>query len=606
MKDLIIGQKTKAAQGIQDICAEMSRRLASDTANVCPVEYMTAVLRMFQARSCGKCVPCRVGLGTLADLLDNVLNHKAEPDVLNQIEHTCNTIAASSDCAIGSEAAKMLQVMLPAFREDFISHITYGRCTAQFTPIPCVNGCPAHVNIPGYIALIKNNRFADAVRLIRKDNPFPSACAMICEHPCEHVCRRNNVDAAINIRGLKRFAIEHAGIVPSPKPLSPTGKRAAVVGAGPSGLTAAYFLALMGHAVTVYEKQEQAGGMLRYGIPRYRLPDAYLDRDIDAILSAGVTLKTGIEIGDSLPIRQLQKEYDCVYISIGAHTDKKLGIPNEDCPGVISAVNMLRRVGEGESFDFSGKQVVIIGGGNVAMDATRTARRLGASSVTCVYRRRLKDMTALFEEIEGAAEENCTIMQLMAPVRVETDEQGHASGLWVQPQIIGEVAHGRPAPQKADLPEVLIPADLIIVAIGQDIVSSHFANAGLPVKRARFEADAACRIPGEPGLFVGGDCQYGPATAIRAIESGKVAAVQMDHYLGFDTQLELDVEIPPASVWISEPSGRQNTTEVPAQIRQNNFDAIEEGMTPEAALKECSRCLRCDHFGNGGFKNGRN
>ena len=605
MRPLEIKKTSKAEREVQTICAEMSQKLASDAGNMCPVEFTATLLRLFQSRSCGKCVPCRIGLGELADLLEEVLDQKGSRETLEEIERLSRTVALSSDCAIGQEAARVLQTMLPAFKADFLSHLEKGRCTVQSKSVPCVEGCPAHVDIPGYIALTKAGRFADAVRQIRKDNPFPSACALICEHPCEARCRRNTVDDAVNIRGLKRCAVDNAGVVPAPACLPATGKRVAVVGAGPSGLTAAYYLSLMGHKVDVFERRRRLGGMLRYVIPCYRLPDAYLDRDIEAILSTGVTVHTEVSVGTELPIQKLREDYDSVYIAIGAHTDKKLGIPNENARGVMSAVELLRHIGEGGSFDFTGKNVIVVGGGNVAMDATRTSMRLGAASVKCVYRRRVADMTALPEEVEGAMAEGCEILPLMAPVRVEADENENATGLWVQPQIIGQVQRGRPAPRKADRPEQLLSADIIIVAIGQDIETEPFRAAGIPVERSWFQADSACQVPGEAGLFVGGDCQSGPATVIRAIEAGKTAAANIDRYLGFDTQLELGVDIPAASIWISGPCGRINMTEESPLTRKDHFGLMEHGMTREEAMQECSRCLRCDHYGKGAFRQGR-
>jgi len=605
LRHLTIRSASRAERELQSVSAELSRRLSSDTGHVCPVEFTAALLRLFQSRSCGKCVPCRIGLGELADQLDLVLDGRGQRDTLALVERLARTIGLAADCAIGQEAARQLQVMLPAFRADFLSHLEKNRCAAETVSVPCVTGCPAHVDIPGYIALTREGRYADAVRQIRKDNPFPSTCALICEHPCEAVCRRNNVDDAVNIRGLKRYAVEKAGVVPAPARLPDTGKKIAVIGAGPSGLTAAYYLSLMGHQVEVFERRRRTGGMLRYGIPSYRLPDEWLDRDIDAILSTGVTLHTEVSVGDDLPIADLRRDFDAVYIAIGAHTDKKLGIPGEDARGVMSAVEFLRHMGEGGTFDFTGKNVLIVGGGNVAMDATRTSMRLGAASVKCLYRRRIEDMTALPEEVEGAVAEGCEVLPLLAPVRVETDAEDSVVGLWMQPQIIGAVQRGRPAPRKADKPEELFRADIIIVAIGQDIEVEPFRAAGIPVERAWFRADGATKVPGEAGLFVGGDCESGPATVIRAIEAGKVAAANIDRELGFDHQLELGVEIPAASVWISGPCGRVNTTEESALIRKDNFCLMERNMSHEEAMQECSRCLRCDHYGKGGFRGGR-
>ena len=279
--------------------------------------------------------------------------------------------------------------------------------------------CPAGVDIPGYIALVRAGRYNDAVRLIRKDNPFPTVCGYVCEHPCEARCRRSMVDDAVNICGIKRFACDHATDT-TPPPCAPsTGKRIAVIGGGPGGLSAAYFLSLMGHKVVVYDQRPQLGGMLRYGIPDYRLPQEKLDADIEFILSTGIEVHTDTSIGRDIEFSDIENQYDAVYISIGAHNDKKIGIDGENSIGVHAAVQLLRDIGEGRAPDFHGKRVCVIGGGNVSMDATRTALRLGAASVTCVYRRRISDMTALNEEIEDAQAEGCQILQLQAPDHIE-------------------------------------------------------------------------------------------------------------------------------------------------------------------------------------------
>ena len=255
----------------------------------------------------------------------------------------------------------------------------------------------------------------------------------------------------------------------------PKQKVVAIIGGGPGGLSAAYYLALMGHKVTVYEKKKQLGGMMRYGIPSYRLPRQRLDNDINAILSLGIEVHTQVNVGSDITFDQLKKQYDCLYLSIGAHTDKKTGIPGEDSRGVISAVELLRRIGDDDMPDFTGQNVVVIGGGNVAMDVTRSAIRLGAANVTCVYRRRQADMTAQQEEIEGAIAEGAEVLTLQAPVRIEADETGQAVALWAQPQMIGAMdSNGRPRPATAAVEPRRISADSIIVAIGQGIESLGF------------------------------------------------------------------------------------------------------------------------------------
>ena len=451
MSRLDIKNPSRSQTVLENLYRDVERHIEASPPGLCPVDMSHAFLQMCHAQSCGKCVPCRVGLGQLSKLIEQVLDGKATLATLDIIEKTARTIVNTADCAIGRDAARLVLDGLAGFRDDYEEHILHNRCLAGLQmPVPCVALCPAGVDVPGYMALVGEGRLADAVRLIRKDNPMPVACAYICEHPCEARCRRSMIDDPLNMRGLKRYAVDHAGVVPNPANAPATGKKVAIIGGGPSGLSCAYYLALMGHSVTIYEEKSKLGGMLRYGIPAYRFPRHMLDGEIDSILSTGIEVHTGVSVGKDISFEQLQKDYDCLYIAIGAHQDKKTGIPGEDSKNVMSAVEMLRTIGDDVMPDFTGKQVVVIGGGNVAMDVTRSAIRLGADKVTCVYRRRIADMTALPDEISGALAEGAEIMDLAAPVRIEADENGVARALWVQPQIIGEVDKaGRPRPNKA-------------------------------------------------------------------------------------------------------------------------------------------------------------
>ena len=311
-------------------------------------------------------------------------------------------------------------------------------------------------------------------------------------------------------------------------------------------------------------------------------------------------------MGKDLWIEDLEKQYDCVYIAIGAHQDKKTGIPGEDSKNVMSAVEMLRAIGDDNLPDFTGKKVVVIGGGNVAMDVTRSSIRLGAEKVTCVYRRRVEDMTALPDEVQGAMAEGAEILSLAAPVRIEADEDGVARALYVQPQIIGEADKaGRPRPGRANLPELRLEADIIVVAIGQGVEIQGFEEAGVPIKRGAFVAGLSGQVGSMDDLFAGGDCVTGPATAIRAIAAGKVAAAHIDEHLGFHHEIRVDIDIPTPKLNNRAPHGRINTTEREACLRKCDFEDIECGLTEEGAVTEASRCLRCDHFGFGIFKGGR-
>ena len=607
MSRLKIATKNVAGQTVERLYKDLERRIVASPPGICPVDLALNFLRLCHPQTCGKCVPCRVGLGQLADYLNQVLEGEATMETLGEIERLAKVISNSADCAIGYEAANMVLRGLEGFRDDYVAHIKNGKCTNHITQaIPCVALCPAGVDIPGYIALVNEGRYADAVRLIRKDNPFPTACALICEHPCEARCRRSMFDTAVNIRGLKRFAVDNAGVVPAPPCAAATGKRVAIVGGGPSGLSAAYFLSLMGHKCVVYEMKSKLGGMLRYGIPNYRFPRERLQEDIDCVLSTGVEVKYNTKIGENFSIKDLRDQYDAVYIAIGAHNDKKIGIEGEDSNNVMSAVELLDNIGNDNVPDFTGKTVAVVGGGNVAMDCVRSAVRLGAKRAIIAYRRRKEDMTALPEEVEGALEEGCELMELSSPVRIEADENGNAVALWVKPQIIGRMDEwGRARPSDSSKPEVRVACDIVIVAIGQGIESRHFEEAGMPVKRGNITAMDDGEIINIPGVFAGGDCVTGPATVIRAIAAGKVAAANIDEYLGYNHLISVDIDIPAASHADKPACGRVNLTNVPADERKCNFDHIECGMTLEEAEQESSRCLRCDHFGYGNFKGGR-
>ena len=606
MSRLEIDSTSRADIVIEGLYKDLERRIESSPPGLCPVDMARAFLELCHAQTCGKCVPCRIGLGQLNHLIKDVLDGKATMETLEVMEETAVSIMESADCAIGYEAAHMVYKGLIGYRDDYIEHIERGRCTCTYSqPVPCVSLCPAHVDIPGYVALVGEGRYADAIRLIRKDNPFPTTCGFICEHPCEARCRRNMIDDAVNIRGLKRVAADFAGEVDPPACGKSTGKRVAVLGGGPGGLSAAYYLQLMGHQTTVYEMLPKLGGMLRYGIPNYRLPKDRLEDDVNAILKTGVEVKHGLKIGPDITIQQLQKEYDAVLITIGASTDKKLGLEGEDAEGIFSAVQFLRNVGKNIIMDLTGKEVAVIGGGNVTMDAVRTAKRLGAKKVSVVYRRRVADMTALPSEIEGAIAEGVEVQTLKAPASLDIDENNHVKGIYVTPQMVSAIKDGRASIKPTGEENVYIPCDILVVAIGQNIETKHFEDAGIPVNRGKIVTKSNGSIENLPGVFAGGDCASGPASVIKAIAAAKVAAANIDEYLGYHHEISCDVEIPEPRIDDRTPCGRVNLTEREASERVKDWDGCENCMTEKEANQEAGRCLRCDHFGYGIFKGGR-
>ena len=606
MSRLEVKTPDRAQAVVEQMYRNMERRIAASPPGLCPVDMALNSLDLCRAQTCGKCVPCRIGLTQLSDMLSEILDGHSDLRMLRHLEETAQVIVDTADCAIGIDAANLILTSVRGFREDFEEHILHHRCLGTLrNPVPCVAMCPAGVDIPGYIALVKAGRFADAVRLIRKDNPFPTACAYICEHPCESRCRRNMVDDAINIRGLKRAAVDRAGEVPQPAPAPSTGKRVAVVGGGPSGLSAAYYLSLMGHKVTVYEKRRQLGGMMRYGIPAYRFPRERLDEDIRAILGVGnINVHLESPVGTD-EMKALSQTCDAVFVAIGAHAAKKLRLPGIDAKGVISAVDMLRSIGDGVYPDYRGKKIAVIGGGNVAMDCVRTAVRAGAAEVNLVYRRRIEDMTALKEEIESAVAEGVGMLPLQAPVSIEVDASGACTALMMQPQMISAYSRGRPGVVNAQKPVERLEADLIVAAVGQDVVSSPFEAFGMKTHWGAFTTDEFLAAEGFSNVFVGGDCQSGPTTVIKAVGAGKVAARNIDEMLGFHHYLDCGVAAPPPRMNDRTPKGRVNLIERPVKFRKRDFNEVEIGMSSEEVQQECGRCLRCDCFGAGASCGGR-
>ena len=575
---------------------------------ICPLTVQLSMLMASKNQTCGKCVPCRDGLPQLQTLLASVLHGTATMETLDEIRSLATLIYETADCAIGYEAAAEVLQSLDSFKLEYESHVLNHECPSdRGQKVPCVNLCPAHVNIPAYIALIGEEDYAGAINVIREDNPFPTACAMICEHPCEERCRRNLIDDSINIRGLKKYAVDQiaADTVAVPAANKSTGKKIAVIGGGPAGLTAAYFLGLMGHKVVVYERHKELGGMLRYGIPNYRFPKDRLDEDIRAILKAGdIEVKYNTHIDTKAKINKIHKEYDAMFVAIGAQAGKKLKLEGMDAGNVESAVEMLDRVGNGIKPDYTGKSVIVIGGGNVAMDAARTALRCNAKDVCIVYRRRQDDMTALDSEIESAVTEGIELVTLRSPVEILKDDEGNCKALKVQPQMISAYRRGRPSPVDSNEDPEIFPCEEILIAVGQDIVSEPFEEFGMEAKWGVFKSGLDTEVKNMDGVFTGGDCATGPSTAIRAIAAGKVAAHNIDEYLGYHHKLTCDTKIPAPKENNREQTGRANITERPAYIRKHDFEHVENKYTYEEAMQEAGRCLRCDHFGCGVLKGG--
>lgn len=578
---------------------------------MCPLVMYRTILQMSINQSCGKCIPCRDGLVEAERYLKRIIEGDAKIEDLDELKTLCEMISETADCAVGVVAANTVLDSLKDFSDEYESHIRNQRCIENVNQtVPCITLCPAHVDVPGYVALIKEGDYAGAINMIRDRNPFPTACAMVCEHPCEKKCRRTIIDHPINIRGLKKFAVDSitADKVATPKPNVSTGKKIAVVGAGPSGLTAAYFLALMGHKVEVFDEHEKLGGMLRYGIPEYRLPKARLDEDINAILKAGdIEVHTNTKIGRDVSVEELENGFDAIYLGLGAQLGNRMPVNNGDSENVVPAADFLQAVARGEAPDLKGKKVALIGGGNVAMDAARTAVRLGAKTVN-VFTRKRDDYTALESEIESAMQEGIRFTTLLSFLHLEADKAnpGRISAVWLQPEIVGEydefgfvkTEHSTKYPYRA-------VCDYLIMGVGQRCDVKAFEEAGIPTNRGRILADTACVIEGREKFFSGGDCVTGPSTAINAIAAGQVAAHNIDEFLGYHHKIFCEAKAPDPMPNKCIPTGRAEIEERDPFERRNDFLHVETPMTVEEAEREAGRCLRCDYYGCGCMEGGR-
>ncbi len=451
---------------------------------------------------------------------------------------------------------------------------------------PCETACPAGIDVPRYVRQVRDGRFTDALETIRERIPFPLVCGYACFHPCEAKCGRTQFDGPVAIRRLKRVAAELSSEVRVPSALAPTGRRIAIIGSGPCGLTAAHYLALLGHAVTVFEAMQRTGGMLRYGIPAYRLPDDIVDADIRIIEATGVEIRTGQRVGSADGL--LDEGYDAVLLASGAWRALGLGLPGEDGASVLKGVEFLEAVNAGRPPEI-GTRVVVVGGGDTAIDAARVSRRLGAQVVQ-VYRRSRTDMPANTEDVEAAIAEGVQLEFLAAPVRIDSGSVHCARMAPGEPD-----ADGRRRPQRLPGTEFEIVADTVILAVGQ--------QASVPTTAAERASDGTIRARSEdlatsvPGVFAGGDAVTGPSSIIVAIAHGRIAASAIDRFLGGNGDLERFARSkPPVALLDAAPRGSalQIPRQLPIASRLAGFGLVEARLDARAAAAEADRCLSCD------------
>ena len=566
--------------------------------DTCMVDVARYFLSFTQDESCGKCVPCRLGTKQMLDILNDITHGRGKLEDIDLLLSLSEQIKAGSLCGLGQTAPNPVLTTIRYFRDEYEEHIKNHHCRAAvcegLVSAPCSHTCPAGVDAPRYIRFIAQGKPGEAVAVIREKIPFPSVCGYVCIHPCEAKCRRGLLDEAIGIRVLKRFAVDNdSGMWKQNSRIAPeTGKRVAIVGSGPAGLTAAFYLAKLGHKVTVFEALPEAGGMMRVAIPDYRLPKDVLQNDIREIGAVGVDIKTNTEIESTDEL--FTQGYDAVFLATGAHQGLKIGVKGENSPGVMDCVTFLREVSLGKKVDV-GEGVAVIGGGNAAIDSARTALRLGAKEVTIVYRRTQDEMPASAEEIEGAIEEGVKMRFLAAPSKITT-KNGKLE-LKCLAMSLGDIdASGRRRPEPIEGSEFAMSFDTIIAAIGQrpEIPSRFNLSLG---RGSTIEVDPDSLATTKEGVFAGGDVVKGPASVIEAIAHGRLAAISIDKYLGGGGDIDETLAPPEEAMAPLEEAEEEYRVEIPAppaKERIKNFENVELGLSQKMAIKEAERCLRCD------------
>jgi len=574
----------------------------------CMVDVAKFFLDFTKDESCGKCTPCRAGIPKMLEILNKISRGEGTMEDLDVLSELAEMVASASLCGLGQTSPNPVLTTLRHFREEYEAHIIDKKCPAAVCQAlfksPCQHTCPVELDIPGYISLIKESKFAEAYNLIKQRNPFPSVCGRVCHHPCEFKCRRAQIDEPIAIRDLRRFVADYAlehGVEYVPEVKERKEERVAIIGAGPAGLSAAWDLSLEGYQVTMFDALPVAGGMLAVGIPEYRLPKDILRKEVQDVEKLGVDIKlnTPIDDVDSL----LKDGYQAVFIAVGAHKGIKMGVPGEDLAGVYDAIEFLKEANLGKEIHVS-KRVAVIGGGNSAIDSARVALRKGAEEVHIFYRRERRDMPAIAEEVEAAEEEGIHLHLLTVPTRILGND-GRVAGLeCIRMELEEFDRSGRKTPYPIEGSEYKADIDMVIEAVGQRPDTSFIKDNGVKIERGGIvTVDRRTLATGRKGIFAGGDAVTGPQTAIEAIAAGQRAASSIKRYLQ-GKELSPLVErngykpIAISSLLPSEEEtqekARIKADEIPVSDRRTSFTEIVLPYSPEQAREEASRCLRCD------------
>jgi NADH-quinone oxidoreductase subunit F len=574
----------------------------------CMVDVARFFLEFVQEESCGKCTPCRVGTKRLLEILERICEGQGKEGDIERLISLGEQIKETALCGLGKTAANPVLSTIRHFRVEYEEHIREHKCRAGvcagLVRAPCQSACPASVDVPGFVSLVGEKRYADALKLHRERNPFAAACARICFHTCEEHCRRSTLDSPLSIRGVKRFMVEQEMIIQVPECKEDeknAARKIAIIGAGPAGLSCAYFLARLGYKPKIFEAASRPGGMMAQTIPSYRLPREILAREVRMIERLGVDIQCDQKLGTDFTLQSLKEEgYDAVFIAVGAPEGLKLGLPGEEAEGVLEAMTFLRDYNIRGSVPV-GKHVVIIGGGNAAIDAARTAARLDAETVTVLYRRTREQMPAYEEEIEEAEAEGVKLQVLTSPEEIIV-ENGKVIGIRCKPMELGAFDRsGRRRAVAGEDEDFMVPSDQIIAAIGQRVdLPSLTGEYSLNIQRNGYLAtDALNKGTSEDWIFAGGDVASGPASVIDAVADGEKAAAGMDQFLsGKDhafwreeklNNTSFDPDAEPVSY------EREKQPLIPVERRRCNFDEVEQPWDEATAVRQAKRCLRCDY-----------
>jgi NADH-quinone oxidoreductase subunit F len=580
--------------------------------NTCMVEVARYFLAFTADESCGQCSPCRIGSKQMLEILTKITRGMGTLKDLERLERIGRLVQRTSFCALGQTCPNPVLSALTYFREEFEAHILRKRCPAGVCEAlvlsPCQHTCPAGIDVPSYVAFISQGDYEKAIDVIRERNPFPAVCGRICHHPCEGKCRRGEVDQPVSIRYLKRFATDwaYANLAP-PTPFPVTRKeQVAVVGAGPAGLSCAYFLAKMGYKTMVFEALSRGGGMLDVALPAFRLPKDVLQKEIEYIQAKGVEILYDSPINQYHTLEDLRAEgFDAVFVAAGAHRSQELRIPGEEegIEGLSYGLHLLRDVKAGEEVQI-GNRVLIIGGGNTAVDAARSALRKGARHVSVMYRRSREEMPVSPYEFHQAQEEGIEFQFLVSPTRIER-ANGKVTGVrFIRMKLAEADESGRRQPLPIDGSDFFLEADMVVPAVGQ-APDLSFLPADSQLERVKWGAlkvDPDTLCTNIPWIFAGGDFVTGPSMVIYAIATGRRAALSIHRYFrGIKGPLVITDEKYP---FVPEPPARPEDLDQPRPRvempslrpaeRVSSFCELETGFTEDQARMEASRCLRCD------------